>query len=65
LFFGLLKGQKENEFAAWIKAVRGLNERMVKDRNHGSDERARGSEMSIRGFAARLTAILMAAEAAH
>jgi hypothetical protein len=45
--------------------VRGLNERMVKDRNHGSDERARGSEMSIRGFAARLTAILMAAEAAH
>jgi hypothetical protein len=45
--------------------VRRVNERMVKDRNHGSDERAGGRGMSIRGFAAKLTAFLMAAEAAH
>jgi hypothetical protein len=38
---------------------------MVKHKNHGSDERGRGSGMSIKGYIVRLTTILMAIEAAH
>jgi hypothetical protein len=45
--------------------VRGVNERMVKHRNHGSDEKVRGNGMNIKEFVVRLTSILMVIEAAH